>query len=135
MALVKHERMREKAKTIRELEERNYALQGRIQSLAGPRAAVMDLGCGFFYDDQNRNLLFWDREVKLTKKEQLFIHLLAENRGRTVPFSKIESFVWGADKGVDENAFRIFLWRLRSKIGYQLVKNTLGVGYRIDNPS
>lgn len=135
MALVKHERMREKAKKIRDLEEQNHALQDRIQSLAEPSAAVMDLGYGFFYDDQNRNLLFWDREIKLTKKEQLFIHLLAENRGRTVPFNKIESFVWGLDKGVDENTFRIFLWRLRGKIGRDLVKNTMGVGYRIDKSS
>ncbi len=135
MTLLKHERMREKAKKIRDLEERNYALQNRIQSLAGPSAAVMDLGFGFFYDDRNRNLLFWDREVKLTKKERLFIHLLAENRGRTIPFSRIESYVWGTEKGVDQNAFGIFLWRLRSKIGWDLVKNTMGVGYRIDKPS
>lgn len=52
---------------------------------------------------------------------------------RTVTYEKIDSYVWDGSE-VDQNTLRIFLWRLRSKIGKELVKNTPGLGYRIGNP-
>jgi len=87
---------------------------------------------GFSYDLEHERLLYMGREIRLTKKEHRFIYLLVKNRGRTVTFSKIESYVWDDIMGVDENNFKVFLWRLRSKVGKGLIRNIRGIGYRIE---
>lgn len=133
MALYKHEKMTEKANRFKKLEEQNHILHEKIRRISSDEDQIILLGYGFSYDRSNKNLLYFDKEVHLTKKESLFIHLLAENIGNTVPYGRIESYLWG-DCGVDENNFRIFLWRLRSKVGHELVKNTMGIGYRIERP-
>jgi len=127
MALVKHERMKEKLLALARQNGHHRARERNDEML-------IELGYGFVYHLGNNNLLFYDQEVRLTRKEFLFVRLLAENVGRTAPYSRIESYVWGEGAGVDESTLRIFLWRLRSKIGKELIKNTVGVGYRIDKP-
>lgn len=133
MALYKHEKIMERSARLKTLEDQNRILKDKIRRLSSDEDQIVRLGYGFSYDGSNRNLLYFDREVSLTKKEHLFIHLLVENLGNTVPYGRIEDYVWD-DCGVDENNFRIFLWRLRSKIGKELVKNAPGVGYRIERP-
>jgi DNA-binding response OmpR family regulator len=134
MALYKHEKTRENRQQLKTLEEQNRILQDKVKRLSSDEDRVIQLGCGFSYERSSTNLLYFDKEVALTKKEHLFISLLVKNLGNTVPYGRIEFCVWDDITGVDENTFRIFLWRLRSKIGKELVKNSLGIGYRIENP-
>ncbi len=121
MAIHKHRRLAERLHNLRAASPK-------------PNPACLPLGFGFEYSCQRECLLYFGREIGLTKKEHRFIHLLVENLDRTVSYRKIESYVWGGT-GVDPNNLRIFLWRLRSKIGRELVKNTAGLGYRIDKPA
>lgn len=134
MTLLKQDQIRKQAQRIDELEEKNRILQGEVILRSKDRASDVELGYGFLFSGGTGNLFYCGREVPLTKKERLFVSLLAENAGRTIPYGRIEDIVWGGKAGVDENTLRIFLWRLRSKIGKELIKNCVGVGYRIEEP-
>jgi len=74
------------------------------------------------YDQNNK-------EVILTKKEQLFISLLFYNINSIVPYSKIDDIVW-FDTYVSDNTRRNLIYRLRNKLidlKFTLEKN-IGIG-------
>jgi DNA-binding response OmpR family regulator len=126
MAIYKHQKTAEKI--------RKMAAKGAASAKDGGNSGGTALGFGFQYSLKDQTLFYFGRQINLTKKEFHFIRLLVENLDRTVTYGKIESYVWGGG-GVDQNTLRIFLWRLRSKIGKELIKNTPGLGYRIEKPS
>jgi DNA-binding response OmpR family regulator len=107
---------------------------GATQAENNGVAGCIDLGFGFYYALEDERLLYFGKEINLTKKEHAFIRLLVENLDQTVSYEKIKTRIWGGS-AVDQNNIRIFLWRLRSKIGKELVKNTPGIGYRIERPA
>ncbi len=131
-ALVRHARESALRADMQALSEENDRLRERMLAVSGDRLRV--LGHGFVFDQANACLLHQGEPVSLTKKETRFVWLLAENMGRTIPYSRIETHVWG-EQGVLENTLRIFVWRLRRKIGKELIRNVVGVGYCIDAPA
>ena len=82
------------------------------------------------YDIFNKTLFVEERIVKLTKKEQLLLHLLAKNRQRAVSYEEIESFIWEYE-GMSMDALRSLVRMLRKKIESDFVENVSGIGYRL----
>ena len=108
-------------------------LEIKIDRLMEDRATVVSLGHHYMYDKQKRTLFCGEEAIDLTRKEMLFIHLLASNLGNIVSYEKIEYFIWG-DKLVNQTALRALVKRLRKKVDKEIVKNVIGIGYRIDKP-
>ncbi|MDO4284807.1 MAG: response regulator transcription factor [Eubacteriales bacterium] len=78
-------------------------------------------------------MTFWagDSKVELSKTEQKLLHLLVENRGRTMTRGDLVDRIWtdGAEY-VDENALSVAMKRLRDKLGAQdYIKTVYGIGY------
>ena len=105
----------------------------RIDRLLTEQVPIIDLGYGFSYDRQNRQLFLEKQLVQLTKKELLLIQLLATNLGNTVPFDKIESFAWEGDY-MSQATLRNLVKRIRDKTHKDLIRNIIGIGYMIERP-
>ena len=72
-----------------------------------------------------------DVRVELSKTEQKLLHLLVENRGRTMLRGDLVDRIWtdGAEY-VDENALSVTIKRLRDKLGAQeYIRTVYGIGY------
>lgn len=73
--------------------------------------------------------------VKLTRKEFDLLALLARNAGRIVTHRQLLSDIWGSAHEHDLQYLRVFIGRLRAKLGDdpaapKFILNEPGVGYR-----
>ncbi len=82
------------------------------------------------YDILNKSLFIKNRIIKLTKNEQLLLHLLATNRQRVVNYKEIENTIW-AYEGMSMDALRSLVRVLRKKLEGDFVENISGIGYRL----
>ena len=67
--------------------------------------------------------------IDLSKTEQRLLHLLVENRGRTLPRELLLEKVWDGGEFVDENALSVAVRRLRGKLKDAPIRTVYGVGY------
>ena len=69
--------------------------------------------------------------VALTRLEFLLLRELAEHAGQSVPKGKLLASVWGYDFDPGSNVVDVCVRRLRSKLGYSLIKTVRGEGYQL----
>lgn len=85
----------------------------------------------FSFDFGTMTFFVGEAKVELSKTEQKLLHLLVENRGRTMTRGDLVDRIWtdGAEY-VDENALSVTIKRLRDKLGAQeYIKTVYGIGY------
>jgi DNA-binding response OmpR family regulator len=76
------------------------------------------------------------RRVALTRTEWRLLELLVANAGWVVPHERIRSLVWGRDEPGDLDSLRVFVRRLRKKLGDDAagprwIETVRGLGYRL----
>jgi DNA-binding response OmpR family regulator len=69
--------------------------------------------------------------VPLTRLEFLLLRELAEHAGQPVPKSKLLRTIWGYDFDPGSNVVDVCVRRLRSKLGFDLIKTVRGEGYQL----
>jgi DNA-binding response OmpR family regulator len=69
--------------------------------------------------------------VPLTRLEFLLLRELAEHVGESVPKDKLLASVWGYDFDPGSNVVDVCVRRLRSKLGFNLIKTVRGEGYEL----
>jgi two-component system OmpR family response regulator len=69
--------------------------------------------------------------VPLTRLEFLLLLELAEHVGQSVPKDKLLATVWGYDFDPGSNVVDVCVRRLRSKLGFDLIKTVRGEGYQL----
>ena len=69
--------------------------------------------------------------VPLTRLEFLLLRELAEHFGQSVPKGKLLASVWGYDFDPGSNVVDVCVRRLRSKLGFSLIKTVRGEGYQL----
>jgi two-component system OmpR family response regulator len=69
--------------------------------------------------------------VALTRLEFLLLRELMEHGGRSVPKDKLLASVWGLDFDPGSNVVDVCIRRLRSKLGFDLIKTVRGEGYQL----
>jgi two-component system, OmpR family, response regulator len=69
--------------------------------------------------------------VSLTKLEFLLLRELMEHAGESVSKSKLLASVWGYDVDPGSNIIDACIRRLRSKLGFDLIKTVRGEGYQL----
>ena len=69
--------------------------------------------------------------VPLTRLEFLLLKELASHAGRPVPRAAILAAVWGLDFDPGSNVVDVCIRRLRSKLGFSLIKTVRGEGYQL----
>jgi DNA-binding response OmpR family regulator len=69
--------------------------------------------------------------VPLTRLEFMLLRELAEHAGRSVSKGKLLATVWGYDFDPGSNVVDVCVRRLRSKLGFDLIKTVRGEGYQL----
>ena len=69
--------------------------------------------------------------VPLTRLEFLLLRELAEHIGQSVPKGRLLASVWGYDFDPGSNVVDVCVRRLRSKLGFGLIKTVRGEGYQL----
>jgi DNA-binding response OmpR family regulator len=69
--------------------------------------------------------------VALTRLEFLLLRELMEHAGQSVGKGKLLATVWGYDFDPGSNVVDVCVRRLRSKLGFDLIKTVRGEGYRL----
>lgn len=108
-----------------------YELVQKVKKLCYKPSQTLALWTGFSYDYINHRLLDPNQhEIKLAKKELLFLDLFIKDRHRVVSFSELEEYVW---EGEETNAMNIraLIKRLRRKLPEGAIVMLKEVGYRL----
>ena len=69
--------------------------------------------------------------IPLTRLEFLLLRELMEHAGESVPKGRLLSSVWGYDFDPGSNVVDVCVWRLRTKLGFELIETVRGEGYRL----
>lgn len=131
MAVFKYELETQRKENIASLQLDKANLE---QSLSSKK--VTDNPIVFFGDDYHIDIdicesYYNNQKIKLTKKENAFLRLLVAQLGSVVSFEQAMNYVWD-DHGATENSVRTLVWRLRSKLQTDIIKNASGIGYYIE---
>ena len=105
-----------------------------LEKLAQDKIAavsVIEISSGLSFNKIKRVLIKEEEEISLTKKELSFVSLLIKRLGTVVLHEEIKNVVW-VGESVSEAAIRTFVKRLRDKVGTDFIKNSPGLGYKID---
>lgn len=85
-------------------------------------------------DLEKRSVLVGENAVELTAKEFDLLSYLARNSGKVYTHHQILREVWGQGYGEETNYLRVYINRLRKKLGDpegKMVKTNPGVGYQL----
>lgn len=69
--------------------------------------------------------------VALTSREWAILECLVLRQGRIVAKQEIESLILGLNGELASNAVEVFIFKLRHKLGKELIETVRGLGYRI----
>ena len=88
------------------------------------------IGFDYYFDIGESLLYYKDKHIKLGKKERVLLSILIKAKGNIVHFDELEHAVWAGQKP-SNSALRTLVYRLKSKLGCQLIEATYSYGYRL----
>jgi len=88
------------------------------------------LGEEFYFDMPNRHLYYRDNFIKLGKKEKHLLAILIEANHALVPFGTLEDAIWQGNE-TSTSALRTLVYRLKGKLGNNIIEVTYGYGYNL----
>ncbi|MDQ1297527.1 MAG: hypothetical protein QG558_65 [Campylobacterota bacterium] len=92
---------------------------------------IVEFGDGYRHNIALKETCYHEEKIKLTKKDNAFISLLVAQLGGVVDFAQAIDYVW-SQEGASENSVRTLVWRLRSKLPTDVIKNASGMGYYLE---
>jgi DNA-binding response OmpR family regulator len=69
--------------------------------------------------------------IALTRLEFLLLKELMEHAGHSMPKDQLLASVWGYDFDPGSNVVDVCVRRLRSKLGFELIRTVRGAGYQL----
>ncbi|MBB6446908.1 response regulator transcription factor [Bacillus benzoevorans] len=91
---------------------------------------------GAILNTSDATLTFNGQKIDLTKNDQKILHVLLENKGKTVSRDVLMTRLWETDSFIDDNTLTVNINRLRKKLeGIGLndfIKTKKGLGYLVD---
>jgi DNA-binding response OmpR family regulator len=69
--------------------------------------------------------------IALTRLEFLLLRELVEHQGESVPKDELLASIWGIEFNPGSNVVDVCVGRLRSKLGYDLIRTVRGAGYQL----
>lgn len=112
---------------LRELSARIRAHARRGEGLPETRIAVADLEVDRAAARVWRN----GEAIRLTAREWALFDALLGARGRILPKMKLEEVLSSFDAIIEGNAVEVYVSRLRSKLGPEVIETRRGLGYMI----
>lgn len=96
-----------------------------------PNSTTVLFGTSYVIDIAKEEIFYNEEKLKLTKKESAILRLLVAKLGSVINFDQAINYVW-KESGATENSIRTLVWRLRSKLPTDIIKNASGIGYYIE---
>lgn len=96
-----------------------------------PNKRTVLFGASYSIDIAKNEICYNAQKLKLTKKENAILRLLVAKLGSVINFNQAITYVW-KENGATENSIRTLVWRLRSKLPTDIIKNASGIGYYIE---
>lgn len=96
-----------------------------------PNKGTVIFGASYSIDIAKNEICYNAQKLKLTKKENAILRLLVAKLGSVINFNQAITYVW-KENGATENSIRTLVWRLRSKLPTDIIKNASGIGYYIE---
>ncbi len=131
MAIFKFDMENDKIQSINSLKVDKLNLEKLLYSKKISDRPIVPFGNSYHLDISICETFYEGQKIKLTKKENAFLRLLVAKLGVVVSFEQAMNYVWD-DKGATENSVRTLVWRLRSKLQTDIIKNASGIGYFIE---
>ncbi len=132
MALFKYKIEGERKNDINSLKVDKLNLEKLLYSKKLSDKPIVPFGEDYYLDIGLSETFYKGKKIKLTKKENAFLRLLVAQMGVAVSFEQAINYVWDGS-GATENSVRTLVWRLRSKLKDDIIKNASGIGYFIDD--
>jgi len=132
MALYHFEEEQKLLIEINELHDKTQHLKDLLYGKEISTLTSVKFGGNYFYDISAGETYYNDKKINLTKKENDFISLLIAQAGTVVEFAQASNYVWNK-KGATDNSIRTLVWRLRNKLPTDVIKNSSGSGYYLEN--
>ncbi|WP_125766295.1 response regulator transcription factor [Lapidilactobacillus wuchangensis] len=108
-------------------------LLARVSKYLRPERQLIQIGA-FTFDQNKLVVTVADAPVNLTSLELKILQLLLQHRNQVVTRNQIIEKVWEwTGNDISDNAVTVYLKRIRSKVGVQLISTVKGQGYRIDS--
>lgn len=108
-----------------------YELVQKVKKLCQIPSQSITLWSGYTYDYINHRLFDpSNEEIKLAKKEILFLDLFIKDRHKVVSFNELEEYVWEGEDTSTMN-MRALIKRLRKKLPEGAILMIKEVGYRL----
>ena len=109
---------------------RRLDLKAPAQRTGGYRRGALQV------DVDGREARIGDQRLQLTPTEWRLLEMLVANAGWIVPHERLAARVWGREEPADHGALRVFVRRLRAKLGDdaaqpRYLETVRGVGYRL----
>jgi len=92
--------------------------------------AVIKIAQHYEYETKTDNLLYKGEVENLTKKQLMFIKLLANNIGLIIDYERCKEYIWG--ESVSDITLRSLVNRTRNILKEPFIVNIRGVGYKIE---
>lgn len=131
MALFKYEQESQRKNNIDSLKIDKLNLEKLLYAKRTSDEPIVPFGKKYHLDISVCETFYKDKKIKLTKKENAFLRLLVAQLGVVVSFEQAMNYVW-EENGATENSVRTLVWRLRSKLETDIIKNASGIGYYIE---
>jgi two-component system, OmpR family, KDP operon response regulator KdpE len=97
---------------------------------AAPDFVAGDLAVNF----QAHRVTLRGAPVELTPYEYKLLYQLVRNAGRVLPHQTLIDRVWGEEDGAPADYLKVFVSRLRAKLGPEYIQTERGLGYRFVKP-
>ncbi|MGL4992329.1 MAG: response regulator transcription factor [Sarcina sp.] len=102
-------------------------LIARVKRLLGVAQKITFLD--FVLNLESKKLYKGDEEIEITKREFDLLVCFYNNRGMNLTRDKIIDLVWGIDYEGEYRTVDTHIYRLREKIGKDIIKTRRGLGY------
>ena len=97
------------------------------------KTTMVKLNHNLYFDLDRLELLFNNQQIKLTKKEILFMELLIKNNGNIVTYDNIYYYLWDMNMGVaSPKRLNPIISKLKKKIPLSIIENIYGMGYKLN---
>lgn len=91
---------------------------------------------GAIVNTNDATLTYNGQKIDLTKNGQKILHVLLENKGKTVSRDVLMTRLWETDSFIDDNTLTVNINRLRKKLEaiglHDFIKTKKGLGYLVD---
>ena len=85
-----------------------------------------------FFDTQLKTLQVNGKQKKLSSYESRLLEYFIKNKTRTLSPEEIKNHVWNDPYDATDTALKSLIYKLRTKVGKDTIKNLSGVGYYLN---